>query len=417
MRSSGSCWRTARDAAGTSELVEIELVQIGSSGVRGEQIQAPPQTAARNAAHDPAAGQLPFCACAGRNRLSRNARPARRCAKRIASRPGSRSGSAKTCCLRLADIRRSRAGRAPGWRGQQQRVQGNGAGQPAALSPRQPAPFPAGESPHRCAAFDGDAAFVRRGVAKDERKERGLARAVRADEADAVAAVDLQRGVVKKGAAAEGLGDLGYGEHGAARSVASAGTARKGEMIVFSSVFSRCRQRPLHSFSSSSPRSESGPAGRAVHRKDEEKIEEITYHAAQVNPEHWQAAVWPVGEPPGRGCCGVIGEGLRLEGFGGDADSSPLIKADQIAGVVDVRAREALLASRVAAFVESLSAMSWSTILFFDAEETGSRNHEHVRVKGADRDAAEVRAVVADQRARFRLGRIVGQGANIRNNS
>ncbi len=46
-----------------------------------------------------------------------------------------------------------------------------------------------------------------------QREERGFARAVRPDEADAVAAIDLQRGVLKERATAEGFGDLRDREH------------------------------------------------------------------------------------------------------------------------------------------------------------------------------------------------------------
>ena len=58
-----------------------------------------------------------------------------------------------------------------------------------------------------------DAALIRRGLAEEERKKGRFAGAIRADEAEAFAAVDLKRGLLKKDAAAEGFGDLGYSEH------------------------------------------------------------------------------------------------------------------------------------------------------------------------------------------------------------
>jgi len=48
--------------------------------------------------------------------------------------------------------------------------------------------------------------LVRRVVAEDEREQRGLARAVRADQPDAVAAIDLQGRVLEQHARPKGLG-------------------------------------------------------------------------------------------------------------------------------------------------------------------------------------------------------------------
>ena len=62
-------------------------------------------------------------------------------------------------------------------------------------------------------ALETNRAFVGCVFAQDEREERGFSGAVCSDQADAVAGIDLQRGVREKGAAAEGFGDLGDGEH------------------------------------------------------------------------------------------------------------------------------------------------------------------------------------------------------------
>ena len=48
------------------------------------------------------------------------------------------------------------------------------------------------EEAERRVLFENHAAIVRRGVAEDERKERGLAGAIRADEADAILAIHLE---------------------------------------------------------------------------------------------------------------------------------------------------------------------------------------------------------------------------------
>ena len=62
-------------------------------------------------------------------------------------------------------------------------------------------------------ALETNRAFVGCVFAQDEREERGFSGTVCSDQADAVAGIDLQRGVREKGAAAEGFGDLGDGEH------------------------------------------------------------------------------------------------------------------------------------------------------------------------------------------------------------
>ena len=47
-------------------------------------------------------------------------------------------------------------------------------------------------------AFDGHLARVRPVATKHEREQRGLARAIRPDQPDSVAAIDLQRRVLKE---------------------------------------------------------------------------------------------------------------------------------------------------------------------------------------------------------------------------
>ena len=59
------------------------------------------------------------------------------------------------------------------------------------------------------AALGGDLPGVGRFLAQDDREERGLARPVRADEPDAVLAVDLQGGVGEQHSFAVGLADAG----------------------------------------------------------------------------------------------------------------------------------------------------------------------------------------------------------------
>ena len=60
----------------------------------------------------------------------------------------------------------------------------------------------------RDAALEIDLPIIRRVGLEDEREERGLARAVRSDQADAVAAVHLEGHVTEERAATEGLGDF-----------------------------------------------------------------------------------------------------------------------------------------------------------------------------------------------------------------
>jgi hypothetical protein len=56
-------------------------------------------------------------------------------------------------------------------------------------------------------ALGDDLAVVRELLAEDDGKERGLARAIRPDEADAVFAIQLQRDVGEQGSSAVGFGD------------------------------------------------------------------------------------------------------------------------------------------------------------------------------------------------------------------
>ena len=65
----------------------------------------------------------------------------------------------------------------------------------------------------RDVALSHDLAVVRRGFSEDEGKERGLARAVRADQPEAVATIDLQRDVGKQSPSAVCLADAGKCEH------------------------------------------------------------------------------------------------------------------------------------------------------------------------------------------------------------
>ena len=59
-----------------------------------------------------------------------------------------------------------------------------------------------------------DSAGVRILLVQDDGEERGLARAVRADECDALAVVHLQRGVLKERAPAVAFSKIANGEHG-----------------------------------------------------------------------------------------------------------------------------------------------------------------------------------------------------------
>ena len=65
-----------------------------------------------------------------------------------------------------------------------------------------------GEKADGASALEIDRAFVGGIVAEDEGEEGGFAGAVGSDQPDAVARIDLQRGVGKEGASAEGFGDL-----------------------------------------------------------------------------------------------------------------------------------------------------------------------------------------------------------------
>jgi hypothetical protein len=66
------------------------------------------------------------------------------------------------------------------------------------------------------AAFPLDGALVGLLLAEDEVEERGLARAIGPDQAEAVGARDEERDVGKQFAGAVGLGNVGDGEHGEA---------------------------------------------------------------------------------------------------------------------------------------------------------------------------------------------------------
>ena len=69
------------------------------------------------------------------------------------------------------------------------------------------------QKPNASPLFPADAPLVRRVLAKDDRKERGFARAVRPDQGEAVAPVDLQGDVLEQRAAGIGLGNVGNGQH------------------------------------------------------------------------------------------------------------------------------------------------------------------------------------------------------------
>lgn len=62
--------------------------------------------------------------------------------------------------------------------------------------------------------FDGDAAIVRGGFAKDQGKEGRFSCAVGADQAEAVLPIDLKGDIAKKSATAEGFAEFGKSEHG-----------------------------------------------------------------------------------------------------------------------------------------------------------------------------------------------------------
>ena len=66
-------------------------------------------------------------------------------------------------------------------------------------------------------ALPGDLAGIGRLGSQDERKEGGLARSVRADQPDAVLAVDLQGDVGEQHASAVSLADAGESQHATSR--------------------------------------------------------------------------------------------------------------------------------------------------------------------------------------------------------
>ena len=70
----------------------------------------------------------------------------------------------------------------------------------------------------------GDVAFVRRFLADDHPEERGLAGAVRPDQADFLARIELERRVDEQNLLAVLLADVGERNHG---SIMSVGRARR----------------------------------------------------------------------------------------------------------------------------------------------------------------------------------------------
>ena len=81
------------------------------------------------------------------------------------------------------------------------------------------------EKSDRRALLDRDRAGIRRSLAEDEREERRFARAIRADQADAIAAIHLERHILEEDAPGERFGDLGNGEHGAGAHSPGSGAA------------------------------------------------------------------------------------------------------------------------------------------------------------------------------------------------
>ena len=81
----------------------------------------------------------------------------------------------------------------------------------------------------RDAAFERYFAFVGGFFAEDDREERGFARAVRADQADAVLAIDLKRRIGEKNPSAVSFGDAGQEL-----------TSIVGESIVIATTGSNC---------------------------------------------------------------------------------------------------------------------------------------------------------------------------------
>ena len=82
------------------------------------------------------------------------------------------------------------------------------------------------------AAFPLDGAVVGRFLAEDQVEERGFARAIGADEAEAVGARDEERHLGEEFAGAVGLGDVGDGEHGEPASKPGHGAAVNGCFFI-----------------------------------------------------------------------------------------------------------------------------------------------------------------------------------------
>jgi len=71
-----------------------------------------------------------------------------------------------------------------------------------------------GQMPDADVSLADDLASVGGFMAKNHVEQRGLARAVRADETDAIAAIQLNGGSREEGLAAVGFADVGKGNHG-----------------------------------------------------------------------------------------------------------------------------------------------------------------------------------------------------------
>ena len=71
-----------------------------------------------------------------------------------------------------------------------------------------------GEDGHALARADGDLALVGLELAREELQEGGLARAVRADDAVAIARGEFEVDVLEEEAFAEGEREFGYAYHG-----------------------------------------------------------------------------------------------------------------------------------------------------------------------------------------------------------
>jgi hypothetical protein len=61
--------------------------------------------------------------------------------------------------------------------------------------------------------FERNLPLIRRSFPQNEREQRRFSRAIRPDQADAIAAIHLKRSLFKKRTAAKGFGDLGNREH------------------------------------------------------------------------------------------------------------------------------------------------------------------------------------------------------------